>query len=446
MHGNLRYVKSVLIGLTAALALASPAQTELVTNRADRGVLAVAADGTPHVAFTIERVLFISVRTRQGSWRLTRLGTLPGSNATLAGITIGERPHRYVSVLAQDREGRWISLARGRRMTPIARAGTGSSYGPAGLALDARGQPAVAYAVQRASAQTFLRLVTFDSRGKLHRRAITQKGFPTSALPPGAAPVLVNGRLHVVETYTSAAIDWAPTAKGGWEGQYLFASLLGSPQGHVGAVFLAPTLWSAWTQVYPETAPGDLVVLLTSSSDTQATWELTHGIFVSIAQGQSTPEVAAYDWVTIADNCPVYAGLVLQAPSGEAWQLDGRLDGFAIGRAGARQLLLFREGELQWFRSPAALPGIRMTLGPVDPSGQASGTVAGATGGTVQIYREVPCGARELVATSPVAADGSFRASGLGSSDANLYRAVYVDPATTIPFGFLPGVPVGVAG
>jgi hypothetical protein len=442
MHGNLRYVKSVLISLTAALAVASPAQAELVTSRADRGVLAIAADGTPYVAWTIGRVLFISVRNRQGSWHPTRLGTLPGSNANLAGITIGERPHRYVSVLAQGLEGRWISLARGSRVTTIARAGPGSSYGPAGLALDARGRPAVAYAVQRASAQTFLRLATFDSRGRLRRRAITQKGFPMSDLPPAAAPVLVNGRVHVVETYTSAAIDWAPTAKGGWEGQFLFASLLGSPQGRVGAVSLAPTLWSAWTQAYPETAPGDLVVLLNSSSDTQETSELTHGIFVSIARGENMPEVAAYDWVTIPGG-PVFAGLVLQATGGEAWQLDGRLDGFAIGRAGARQLLLFREGELQWFRAPASLPGIRIAMQPVDPEGRASGAVAGATGGTVQIYRELGHFSRELVAMSPVAADGSFEASGLGSSDDNLYRAVYVDPSTAIPFSFLPGVPVG---
>jgi anaerobic glycerol-3-phosphate dehydrogenase len=83
---------------------------------------------------------------------------------------------------------------------------------------------------------------------------------------------------------------------------------------------------------------------------------------------------------------------------------------------------------------------------PVDASGQTSGTVTGATGGVVQIYRELPHAARELVATSPVAADGSFHASGLGSSDDNLYRAVYIDPVTTVPFSFLPGVPVGVGG
>ena len=140
------------------------------------------------------------------------------------------------------------------------------------------------------------------------------------------------------------------------------------------------------------------------------------------------------------------AGLVLQAPGGQAWQLDGRLDGFAIGRAGARQLLLFREGELQWFHAPGSLPGIRITMNPVDPEGRTSGAVAGATGGTVQIYRERGSFSRDLVATSPVAADGSFEASGLGSSADNLYRAVYVDPSTTIPFSLLPGVPVGVAG
>jgi hypothetical protein len=108
-----------------------------------------------------------------------------------------------------------------------------------------------------------------------------------------------------------------------------------------------------------------------------------------------------------------------------------------------RQLLLFREGELQWFRAPASLPGIRITMQPVDPEGRTSGAVAGATGGIVQIYRERGSFSRDLVATSPVAADGSFEASGLGSGDANLYRAVYVDPGTTIPFSFLPGVPVG---
>jgi hypothetical protein len=443
VHGNLRYVKLGLIGLLTALATASPAQAEVVTRQADQGLLAVAADGTPYVAYTVGRNLFMTLRTKQGRWQAVRLGRLPGANVTLAGIRVSEHPHRYLSVLAEDLQGRWLSLARGSRITSIAQPASGSSLGPAGLTLDARERPAIAYAVQRASGKTFLRLATFGQGVRPRTRAITQKGFPTSDLPPGAAPVLVSGRLHVVETYTSAAIDWAPKARGGWEGQYLFASRGGTPQGRVGAVFLPSTLWSAWTQVYAD----ELVVLLTSSSDTQTTWTLTHGIFVSIARGENAPEVAAYDWVNLAEDWPVYAGVVVQGPGDATWQLDGRLEGYVIAAGGSRQLLLSREGALEWFRAPApSLPSIQISMGAVSETGQVSGNVAGAAGGTVEIYRELPHAPRQLVAASPAAPDGSFQADGLDPSPGALYRVVYADPATEIPFGFLPGVPVGTTG
>ena len=51
MHGNRRYVKLTWIALPVGLALASPARAEVVTRRADRGVLAVAPDGSPRVAY-----------------------------------------------------------------------------------------------------------------------------------------------------------------------------------------------------------------------------------------------------------------------------------------------------------------------------------------------------------------------------------------------------------
>jgi hypothetical protein len=162
MHGNRRYVKLRWIGLLAALALASPAQAEVVTDRADHGVLAVAADGTPYVAYTVGRDLRVGVRDPAGHWATIGLGRLPAAQATLAGIRVSERPHRFVSVLVEDAQGRWLTLARGRRLTSIARAARGSSFGPAGLTLDAHDRPAVAYAVRRASGQTFLRLVTFE--------------------------------------------------------------------------------------------------------------------------------------------------------------------------------------------------------------------------------------------------------------------------------------------
>jgi hypothetical protein len=442
MHGNRRYVKSWWIGLAAALALASPARAEVVTDRADRGVLAVAADGTPYVAYTVGRDLRLALRYR-GRWVEYRAGRLPGADATLAGIKVGERPRRVVSVLAEDRQGRWISLARGSAITSIARAAPGSNLGPAGLTLDAADRPAVAYAVQRPSGETFLRLVTFDRGVKPRTRAITQKGFPSSALPPAAAPVLVRGRLHVVETYTSAAIDWGPTSGGGWKGQYLFTSALGSPQGRVGAAFLSSTLWSSWTQTGLET--GDISVVLTSSSGTQETSTLTHGIFVSLT-GARAPEVGANDWVDLADDWPVYAGLVIQGPRNAAWQLDGRLEAFVVGLKGSHHLLLSREGALEWFRAPS-LPAVEIWQGPVDAGGRMSGRIInGISGESVEIYREVPHSPRELVAKIPVGADGSFEAEGLGSDLDNLYRAVYVEPETGIPFGSLPGVPVGVTG
>jgi hypothetical protein len=443
MHGNRRYVKSMWIGAVAVLAFASPARAEVVVHGPDRAQLAVAANGTPSVAYTSGRTLFSAVRTANGRWTRTRLGRLPAAGVTLSGARVVEGSGRSLAVLAEDGEGRWLALARGKRITTIARAARGSSYGPAGLTLDAHGRPAIAYAVLQFSGKTFLRLVTFDRHGRRTTRAITQKGFPASDLPPGAAPVLVGGRLHVVETYTSAAIDWAPTAHGGWEGQYLFASRLGSPQGRVGAVYLPSTLWSAWTQTYPEQPPGDLAVLLSSSDTTQTTWTLTHGIFVSIARGEAAPEVGAYDWVTLDGDFPVYAGLVLQGPGGPAWQLDGRLDGLAIDSTGARQLLLSRDGTLEWFRSPPqGLPPLRVGMG-LNAAGHLDGTVPGVTSGSVELYRELPHAPRELVATLPIQPDSSFAADGLDPS--GLYRAVYVDPSSGIPFAMLQGVPVGIA-
>jgi len=451
MHDNRRYVKLALICLAGLLPLASTqgARAEIVTSQTDQGVLAIAADGTPYVAYTIGRQLYVATRAHPDRWQARRLGGLPGGRVLLAGIAVSERPRRSVSVLAEDEQGAWVVLARGNRIETLARAGAKSSFGPAGLTLDRRQRPAVAYAVHRESGRTSLRLITFDAAGRRQARTITREGFPSSVFPPGAAPVLVRGRLHVVETFTEAAmsgaIDWGPKAGGDWEGQFLFASVGSSPLGLVGAVFLSSTLWSAWTLVSPGAESQDISVSLTSSAATQETSSLTHGIFVAIANGGQEPEVGAYDWVDVSGDWRAYAAIVIAGRGAARWQLDGRLAGYAIGRGGSRQVLLSRESGLEWFRAPApGLPGIEITMGPVDAGGTVTGTVVGATSGTVDIYHEIPHAPRELVATSPVAADGSFHASGLASDPANLYRAVYVEPRTGIPFGFLPGVPAGV--
>ena len=446
MHRNGRYVKLAWIGLMSGLALASPARAELVTKAADQGVLAVAPDGSPRVAYVVGPNLYLARRT-DGSWRSTRVARLPGSRSSVAGLVVD--PRSVASTLVEDAGGKWIVLVRGRKLLQVARARGANTYGPSGLTLDASGRPAAAYAVRLSSRKTYLRLVTVHAGGRLRTRGITLKGFPSSTIAPGAAPVLVGRRLHVVETYTSAAIDWGPKAGGGWEGQYLFASRVGSPVGRVGAVVVRSTLFAAWTQASPELGPEEISVLVTASAQTQETGTVTHGVFVTIANGFTQPEIGAYDWVNLADDWREYAALVVSGPGGEAWQLDGRLEGYAVtGASGGRQVLLSREGNLEWFQAtpPApALPGIEIRMA-VDATGKASGTVVAGVGGALEIYREVAHGPRQLVATAPLAPDGSFEAQLPPPGAGTVYRGVYVDPVTGIPFGFLPGVPVGVSG
>jgi hypothetical protein len=448
MHDNRRYVKLTWISLLGLLSLACAggAQAELVTLRADRGVLAVASDGTPYVAYAVGRNLHLAVRQKNsGTWRSTRLGRLPGANVTLAGIRVSDRPHRFVSVLAEDTGGRWITLARGSRVTAVARAAAGSRFGSAGLTLDAQQRPAIAYAVRRPSADTFLRLMTFDRAGRSRVRGITEGGFPASSTPPGAAPVLVRGRLHVVQTYASAVIDWGPKTGGGWEGQFLYASRAGFPAGPVGAVFIASTLFTVWAQVYPG-EPEDVSVQLNSSGQTQETWTLTHGSYVSVVDGGGVPETGAVDWVDLGDWREYATVIILGTNSGE-WQLDGRLEGYGVGQRGSRQALLSRDRGLEWFQSPGSAGfGIQIWMG-VDATGKVTGSVVGQTGGgVVEIYREVSHAPRELVVSAPIAADSSFAAQVPPPSPGTVYRGVYIDPNTSFPFGALAGISAGVTG
>src|SRR5206468_1090377 len=99
---------------------------------------------------------------------------------------------------------------RGADEGPGAAGSRGRRIGPAGLALDRSGRPAFAYALRLANAKTWLRVLTLDAGGRWHTHGITKGGFPASAQVPGSAPVLFRGQLHVVETFTSAAIDWGP--------------------------------------------------------------------------------------------------------------------------------------------------------------------------------------------------------------------------------------------
>jgi hypothetical protein len=443
MHGNRRYVKLAWIALVCVLALPATARSEIVAPTVSEALLAVAKDGTPRVAFFSARDVVVARRGAAG-WSFARAGRAPSARAgrapsakpVLAGLVVDTAGR--ASVLVEAENGSWLALAsRGRPLRVVFRPPRRSSVGPAGLVLDAAGRPAFAYTLQRPSGKTWLRLVTTDARGQLHTHGITKGGFPQSPIVPAAAPVLVRGRLHVVQTFTNQAIDWHPKRGGGWEGQYLFASLVGSPAGRVGAAVSGSTLWAAWTEMTTES----LSVLLTFSAATQDTvTAVEHGIFASLFVAGGRPELGAYDWVEPVSGAFVYAGL-LAAADGPFAELDGRLEGYAAAPDGGRQLVLSTGSGLEWFQTPAR-PAVRVSFG-VDASGHAAGRVTGAGAGVVQIYLERGNAPRELAATAELGTDGSFTAQVTPPASPTFYRAVYVDQSTGVPYGELLREPVG---
>jgi hypothetical protein len=181
-------------------------------------------------------------------------------------------------------------------------------------------------------------------------------------------------------------------------------------------------------------------VLLTLSADTQTTATAAEsGIFTSLVVDGGNAEVGAYDWATLG-NTFVYAGILADA-NGPFSELDGRLDGYARTPSGGRQLLLSTQSGLEWFESPVR-PAIRVAAA-ADGS-TVSGRVDGATSGVVGIYRETAAG-RTLAGHSELAADETFSFTDTPplSPVPFVYRAVYVDPATGIPYASLVRTPVG---
>jgi hypothetical protein len=424
-----------LAGLAAAL-LPSIAHAELVTDSASSAVLAVGARGTPIVAYLDDRSLVVTTRSASG-WRPARVGLpVPVTEAAIVSAAIGRdgRPVvlvedivRNTLVVAWRRQTRWL-VVRAAHLPGNVQLGVG------GLAIEPRGTPVVAYAFRRASRKTYLRLVRIDTRGRVTTTAITKLGFPDSLVPPSAVPhVTPSGRVRVVEAYTDAVIDWFPDG-GKWTGQFLFASARGTPLGRV-LVVPGRTATVAWTQDYPEF--GESHVLVQQGRPTGAVAILlTHARLSALALAGGRPEVGANDWVDV-DGWDTFAGMLafVDAPPVE---LDGQVAGYAVVGA-ARQLLLATDRGLEWFSTPR--PAIRVSLAVDAGTGEAIGRVDGAAGGNVQIYRDAPDTGRQLVTTAAIAPDGSFAAK--VPAVPTLYRAVYRDPLSGIPYGALLRSPLG---
>jgi hypothetical protein len=432
----------VALTLAALIVLAAPgaALAETVPGASTNGVLAVASDGTPRVASESAGRLTIEARDAGGAWSTVRTAALPGAGVLLEGIAV--EPSGTVDVLAGDARGRWLALVDATGVHVLARPAKSATLGVAGLTLDSAGRPVVAYAsLVAAKRHTFLRLVRRTAAGRYVAAGITKLGFPITNGVPSAAPVLMpDGSIRVVETYPSAAIEWSPLAHD-WQGQFLFIDglHLGAPAGPVNAVAAAGGVYSAWTELYPSYGVSDVLLVLHLDGEHESVLH-RHAFLVALAVGPAGPELAANDYTELGTSLD-YAALVLDA-SGSALELDGRIAGYAVDAGGGRQLLLAGTSGLQWFRAPV-LPTLRVSLTGSTSAGQIalSGQVAGATGGSVALYREQP-GVRTLVATVPLGADGSFAASDAAPSAPTTYRAVYVDAPTGLPIASLLRTPL----
>jgi hypothetical protein len=407
---------------------AADARAEVVYrgNPVSDGRLALGPAGEPVVAYIADGALTVAVR-RKGAWDSRSTFVLPARDVEIDGLTVSSAG--LPTVLLRGRDGRWLavvrSVASGQwRWSSFRPDGGRDLIGPGGLALDARGRPVVAYALWHPSRKTVLRLVRLDARGAWRTQAVTRKGFPETPTLAGAAPVVMpSGQIRVVETFAPAAIEWRPIP-GDWIGQFLHSSALGFPTGAVATAVAESTVYAAWTEAFPTLGP-PAVVLASHGSTAQSAVAIENAVLAALALTPTGPELAANR--CLGESCVGLVGDV---------GVDGLVAGYAIEHGGARQLLLATDAGLDWLRSPIPL-SVHVSL-----NRDLTGRVQGADPGAVSLYREAADGSRTLVGTFPAAPDGSFTASDpAASTPPAAYRAVWVDPVTSIPYSGLLGGP-----
>jgi hypothetical protein len=166
---------------------------------------------------------------------------------------------------------------------------------------------------------------------------------------------------------------------------------------------------------------------------------LDRAMTTSLALPSTGPEVAANEWVDDTDlgldgEATDWAGVVRGA---DRVELDGWLAGFAAPPRGGRDLLLAGRQGLSWYHSATRL-ATRLTIDASGARGSVtlSGTVAGVGSGVVKIYRELPGAPRQLLGQAAISG-GSYSFLDRSPADPLLYRAVYTDARTGIPYAAL---------
>jgi hypothetical protein len=443
-------MRSVGLAIFVALALAAGASAEVVAPGVQDGMLAVGPSGTPFVGYVRGSSLMVASRASSGRWHTDRARSIaPGS--TLVDLAAGVKGPVALVQGANDRTLVLVRRSsRGWRATRLARQlPPGLSLGWPGLVLDRRGLPAVAYTRWNPlTRRSGLMLVHLDPRGRVRSEHVTALGFPQSDVAPPARPVIVGGKMHVIETYgyggLVGTIDWY-RRNHTWEGLFLDAVRAEFPVGPLfAAVGPRGTLYAAWS----ESLIGDLPVsLAVRGREVRADFILDRALTTGLAATPAGPEVAANEWVAseelgLPGEAQVWAGQLVGHR--RTIGLDGWIAGLSAGPGGSRELLLGRAGGLSWFRSPRP-PTIQVSIAAAenaDGSVALSGRVRGAARGRVTVYRERPGAARQAVGTAALGADGSFSLADRPPLRPLLYRAVYTAPATGIPYAALLREPV----
>jgi hypothetical protein len=435
-------VKRLALGAVLFLVLTLPslAHAELVPGSAGAtdSLLAIGADGLPRVAYVAaDGSIVFAVRSAAGSWAEQTV-TAPTGSQALIGLELA--PTGAV-LLTEATDGSRLSLAEQRtagwQVRTIANAPRNGALGFGGLALGRTGRPVVAYASLLETQKTFLRLVQEDASGRLVGEAVTRKGFPSSSELPTVTPVVLpSGAVRIVEAFSGATIEWSRTKNHkDWVGQFLYANSLAMPGGIVrAAADPAGGVWSSWTELFP--TYDESHVVLTQNLNGQHTTILSrHAFLVALALPAAGPEVAADDYVDLEGARTVYAGLVLDT-QGHTVELAGNLEGYAIDPSGARNYLLLDAAGSEWYRAPTPpTAGVELSAAVSAAAFSLSGRVTGASGGTVEIWRETQTGA-ELLTTLPLAADGTFALTDTPPRRPLTYRAVYRD-ANGLPLSSL---------
>jgi hypothetical protein len=438
-----------------ALITAGGASAEVVARGIQDGLLALDAKGAPQVAWVHHSTLFFATRAGPHRWTRTATASVPPGSSAVAFEIGAAGP----VALVQSGDDRTIELVRRRSIgwqtVRIAKVGALFRLGWPGLVLDRKGLPVVAYTRWNApTLKSRLLISRVDAKGNVATRRITQEGFPKSFVPPPAEPVLFGDVAHVVESYgyrgVVGTIEWFPKKKD-WIGLGLDAGIGDYPVGPVYAGLSADgVMHAAWTESMLsfdfEAAPVTLVERHRFSS---SEFVLDRALTGALALPTTGPEVAANQWIGESDlgsfgDAELWAGTIVRGRS--KVELDGWISGFAAPPQGGRDLLLGGPAGLRWFHVPGPVTTqVSIEASDDGVSVSLSGHVTGVAGGTVAIYRERPGKPRTEIGQAPITA-GAYSFVDRPPTRPLVYRAVYTDRATGVPYGALLRKPVGLGG